>query len=194
LKPNPKTITHQGVVKYQEEVVGLRLFSYLRRHNIGVSGYIAVSAKYRGTGIGGWIHNQTIRQIKADAAADGNPEPFGFCGEVDHPAAAHDEADRRVRERRVQIFKRMGAWVADFGYLEPLKVEGMPIENEADLAALAPDPMLIYIVPFQPGGPPPMEMVACMVRGMLLDTYNLAEEDYFVRHAMQGIVKGVKFV
>jgi GNAT superfamily N-acetyltransferase len=193
-KPNPIAVTHQWVVKYQDEIVGFRLFSYLRRYNIGVSGYIAVSRKFRGLGIGGWIHQKTIEQVKTDAVASGQPEPVGFCGEVDHPDAAHDEEDRQVRSQRIQIFKRMGAWVVDFGYLEPLKVEGMPIENEMDLALLSPDPMLVYIVPFHPRLKPGKDVVSHMVKGMLLDTYHLNEDNFFFIHAMQGIDKGLKFV
>jgi GNAT superfamily N-acetyltransferase len=193
-KPNPKAISHQWVVKYQGEIVGFRLFSYLRRYNMGVSGYIAVSSDFRGFGIGKWIHQKTIEQVKADAAASGQPEPLGFCGEVDHPSAAHDEEDRQVRLQRIQIFKRMGAWVVDFGYLEPLKVEGMPIENEMDLAGLSPDPMLVYIVLFQPEAKPSKKVVSHMVKGMLLDTYHLNENNFFFNHAMQGIEKGLKFV
>jgi len=193
-RPNPKAFTHQWIVKYKDEIVGFRLFSYLRRYNMGVSGYIGVSSQFRSAGIGKWIHQKTIEQVKADAAANGQPEPFGFCGEVDHPDAAHNEEDRQVRLRRIQIFKRMGAWVVDFGYLEPLKVEGMPIENEMGLAELSPDPMLVYIVPFQPGVKPGKNVVAHMVRAMLLDTYHLNEDDFFVCHAMQGIDERLKFV
>jgi hypothetical protein len=187
LEPNPDTITHQWVVKHGENAVGFRLFSYLRHYNVGVSGYIGVSRPYHGMGIGGWIHKRTIEQVKIDAVRNNQEEPFGFCGEVDRPSAANNELDRRLREERIAIFKRMGALVYDFGYLEPLQVEGMPITCQAELEKLEPDSMLVYVVPFQVNKQPTREEITNMVKGMLLITYRLDENNYYYIHALQGI-------
>jgi GNAT superfamily N-acetyltransferase len=203
LQPNAKARTHQWVVFHQQHPVGFRLFSYLKSYNFGVSGYIGVTGSARGQGIGRWIHEQTLQQIIKDATEAGQPAPAGFCGEVDHPDAAGTFAERRIRERRVQIFKRLGAVVMDIDYREPQMVSGMPVDDEAALKASEADRMLFYIVPSSrdhpdfhaPNGQPSQSLVADMLRGMLLDTYGLDENDPFLQRPLEFIQKkGIQYI
>lgn len=184
---DPLTIKHQWIVECEGKYVGFRVFSYMRRHNFGYSGYVGVLRPYRGQGIGRWIHQQTIEQIKADAMAEGQPPPIGFCGELDHPMTAPNERERQIRERRVEIFQRLGTILLDVDYYEPIVVQGMPLDDEQSLLGVEPDPMLLYLTPFQPDIQLAPEQIADIVVGVLVDGYRLSEDSWYVRRALESI-------
>jgi GNAT superfamily N-acetyltransferase len=187
LEDEPLAVIHQWVIEYQGEYVGFQLFNYLRRCNFGFSRYTGLLPAYRGLGIGRWIHEKVIEQIKADAAAHGQPTPIGFCGELEHPAAAHDEREKRIRERRVEIYRNMGDIVLDIDYLEPPIVQDMPVDDEQSLLGVEPEPMLFCLNPFQPITRPSPEQIAELVVGVLVDNYRLSEDSWYVRRVLAAI-------
>jgi GNAT superfamily N-acetyltransferase len=187
LEDDPLAVIHQWVVGYQGEYVGFRLFNYLRRRNFGFSRYVGLLPAYRGLGIGRWIHQKTIEQIKADAAAQGQPTPIGFCGELDHPATAPDERERRIREQRVEIFRQLGVVVLDVDYFEPPMVQGMRVDDDQSLVGVDPEPMLFYLTPFQPITRPSPEQIAELVVGVLADNYRLGEDNWYVCQVLASI-------
>ena len=187
LEDDPLAVIHQWVVGYQGEYVGFRLFNYLRRRNFGFSRYVGLLPAYRGIGIGRWIHQKTIEQIKADAAAQGQPTPIGFCGELDHPATAPDERERRIREQRVEIFRQLGVVVLDVDYFEPPMVQGMRVDDDQSLVGVEPEPMLFYLTPFQPITRPSPEQIAELVVGVLADNYRLGEDNWYVCQVLASI-------
>jgi GNAT superfamily N-acetyltransferase len=187
LEDDPLAVIHQWVVEYQGEYIGLRLFNYLRQRNFGFTRYVGLLPAYHRLGIGRWIHQKAIEQIKADAAAQGQPTPIGFCGELDHPAAAPDDRERRIREQRVEIFHRMGVIVLDIDYFEPPMIQGMRVDDGQTLVGVEPEPMLFCLTPFRPITQPSPEQIAELVVGVLVDNYRLSEDSWYVRRVLASI-------
>jgi GNAT superfamily N-acetyltransferase len=111
--------SHFWIMKAGEEVVGLTVFNYLTRHNIGYLGYIAVSASQRGKGAGAWLFQQTKRQITQDAREHGYSGPIGLAGEVERVEDATTEAEKSIRTRRLAFYRRLGGIPLPVVFLAP---------------------------------------------------------------------------
>lgn len=184
---DPLAVIHQWVVTCAGKPVGLRLFNYLKRRNFAFGRYVGLLPPYRGMGIGRFIQERTIEQLHRDARNNSFSEPIGICGEVDDPALAKDERERRVRERRVQIFERLGAIWLDVNYIEPTMIRGIEPDNPEELERLEPKRRLFYLAPIQPISKPTPELTTELVKGVLIDNYRLSETSWYVRQALESI-------
>ena len=162
----------------------------MRRHNLGFSRYLGLTSAYRGLGIGRYLHEQTIKQLKQDAAMLNQPAPLGFCGEVDHPAGATTTAEKQRREERIAIYKRLGATLLNIDYYEPTAIQGVQIASDERLAnagAIGPDQMYLYFVPFVSGFVPTKHQMGEMVTAVLVDNYGLHSDSWYVKNALKSL-------
>jgi GNAT superfamily N-acetyltransferase len=80
--------------------------------------YLAVSREHRGHGIGSRLFAYTWDQAMRVASTRGR-ELRGMIWEVDAPAQARTERERRRRLRRIEFFQRLGASALTTNYLQP---------------------------------------------------------------------------
>lgn len=77
--------------------------------------YLAVDGKRRGCGLGGRLFKETLR---LGCTRHGGGE-LDLVWEVEDPAAAKDDAERRKRERRLRFFDNQGGRLLPCPYMQP---------------------------------------------------------------------------
>ena len=115
----PATHNHLWVLERGNAAIGLRVFCYLPRRDLGYGIFIGVLPPYRSLGLGAWLVRQTIDQLASDAKVYRRPEPLGYCAEVERVGDAESAADRLTRQRRLAFHIRNGALLLPVDYLEP---------------------------------------------------------------------------
>jgi GNAT superfamily N-acetyltransferase len=182
-----RKVYHLWLVEYEGEFAGFRMFNYVRRFHFGFSGFIGFLPQYRGMGLGSSLQTAIMAQLLEDAAQDGHDDALGLVGELDRPSAATTAEERAVRLQRVNIFRRMGGLILNVDYVEPPLVEGLQVEDPADLIYAKPMPSLLYLIPHDPTlglDTPTMEQI---IRGVYSEAYNLDERSSYMQHALHSL-------
>ncbi len=170
-------INHAWLVTYRGEPVGLRLFSYLPQRRIGHGAFVGLLPQTRGMGLGSWLVEQTKLQLAWDAHTLGQPQPLGYCAEVERSEDGVDAADRQIRQQRLQFHWQNGAQLLPVQYWEPdqalwsnsTSVHPMHLVFYAQAAASTITPALVRAV----------------VEGLYCDVYRMPPETALLRQVLQ---------
>ncbi|MBN1178300.1 MAG: GNAT family N-acetyltransferase, partial [Anaerolineae bacterium] len=146
---HPATLDHVWVVEQDGTPIGIRILSYVHTRNFGHDAFVGLLPAYRGQGIGGWLVEQSLRQIGLDAEQFGQPPPLGYCTEVEPAADAADVAERRERERVLAFHLRHGGVLLDVDYTEPPMIAGVRYFDPQHFTDLSPTPMHLVFYPLQ---------------------------------------------
>lgn len=117
--PSATLINHAWLVEIDQQVVGLRLFSYLPQRNIGHGAFVGLLPQARGLGLASWLVRCTLRQLTLDAEAMQLPQPLGYCAEVERVSDAHTTSDLRQRIASQHFHETNGALHLPVEYQEP---------------------------------------------------------------------------
>lgn len=177
----PAMHNHLWLVERSSTPIGVRLFCYLHRRDLGYGVFIGVQTPYRSAGLGSWLVQQTKLQLALDAQAYDRPEPLGYFVEVDRAEDANSEMERLIRQRRLNFQLRNGAVLLPVDYLEP------PLPPAADTTGRSPAP-----------APRPMHLVfhptgghRSLTRSQLLDLLNGIYSDVYQLPATAPLVRQV---
>lgn len=176
---NPSTdsaeITHLRALVEQETVVGFSYFSCYREYYLGFLKFIAVRVDIRGKGYGPILLQDAVQQLRIDGVhATGWPY-LGLVFEVERPETAENEADRLLRERRIEFYRRNGARM-----LEQVDYIAPPVT--ADQPSLPFHLMVLRAVP-KYGMQRWLRQKA--VKALLIEGYGEDPDSWFVRHALE---------
>lgn len=181
---HPATFDHVWLVEVDGEFAGVRIFSYVYTRDMGHGAYVGLLKPYRGLGIGTWLVQQTLRQLQADAAAFGRPEPIGYCVEVE-PV----EPRQRETEQRLAFHVQAGGVPLAVDYLEPPMIQGVSYIAPEQLTGVEPQPMQLVFYPTQPGQRLGLEEQIQIAEGLILDVYRLDRADPLFQRAINSICK-----
>jgi len=107
--------------------LGLSFYGYFRDVRLGFLYYLAVQPELRGQGLGAWLFHQTLAQLPQDAKSTGGEPPRGLVWEVERPVDADTPAERDLRQRRINFYRRNGALLLDRSdFLAPPLAEHLP--------------------------------------------------------------------
>lgn len=186
---HPATLDHVWTVEVEGEPVGVRIFSYVHTRDIGHGAYVGLLKPYRGLGIGTWLVEQTLRQLQADAAALDQPEPLGYCVEVEPIGSAQSAAERLLFQRRLAFHIHAGGVPLDVDYVEPPMIRDVSYISPEQLTGIEPKPMELIFYPIQSDQWLGREVQLQIVEGLLLDVYRLDRADPLVQRAIESIQK-----
>jgi len=125
-------VFHLLVAESEEHVRGFITAYYFHRDrrrqvaNLGFFIYLAIHARHRGKGLGTRLYLSALEAVKLDAFLC-DETLAGVIFDVEPPELAPDEDNRKRRERRIALYRRLGA-----DYLEGARVtypparEGLP--------------------------------------------------------------------
>lgn len=178
-------IFHLWMLEHNGEMAGFRIFQYLRQRHFGYGQFVGLLPQYRSRGLGWILQRYTIEQICADAAAQGQKTPIGFCGEIADPSLASDEGEVLQRQQRKEIFGRFGAHFPHVNYAAPYMVAGHEEDSQTPESVLTS--RLFYIIPIRPTLSFEKSQIAHFVRGVLLDGYRLNRQSPLVNETLASI-------
>lgn len=168
-------ITHLRALMEQEAVVGFSYFSSYQEYYLGFLKFIAVRADIRGKGYGPILLQDAIQQLRADGVRTTGWPYLGLVFEVERPETAENEADRLLRERRMEFYRRNGAkLIEEVDYIAP------PVT--ADQPSLPFHLMVLRAVP-KYGMQRWLRQKA--VKALLIEGYGENPDSWFVRHALE---------
>ena len=110
-----------------DRVWGMASFSYYCATRWAYLPFLAIHNEERGRGLGGYLFQEVLLQVKEDAIRlDGKPG-IGLCFEVERPQDGHDDAEREKRQRRIRFYERNGAFVINgVDFVAPPLGHGFP--------------------------------------------------------------------
>jgi GNAT superfamily N-acetyltransferase len=159
----------------QDEVVGFTLFASYKDYYLGYLKFIAVRADIRGKGYGPILLQDAIQQLRADGRRATGWPYLGLVLEVERPETAESEADRRLRERRIQFYRRNGALMFDdVDYVAPPVAPGQPS---------LPFHLMFLRAVHKYGMQHWLRQKA--VHALLVEGYGENPDSWFVRHALE---------
>ena len=176
---HPATFDHVWVIERDGEYIGLRVMSYVHTRNLGHDAFVGVRQPYRGQGIGGWLVQETMAQLRRDAARFGHGEPLGDCAEVEPP-----EEDGGLA---LDFHLKRGGVVLPVEYYEPPMIRGVSYITDEQLAGVASAPMLLVFYPMSLSVPLRRNDLSAIIEGMYLDVYRLERDSWQFRRAMNSI-------
>ncbi len=185
---HPATFDHVWVIEQNGRYIGLRVLSYIHTRNLGHDAFVGLLEPYRGRGIGGWLVRQTMAQLRRDAMRFGQPEPLGYCAEVELPREAQDEAERRERERAMAFHLKHGGIPLPVDYYEPPMINGVSYIRPEQLTGLQSEPMQLVFYPMQPGRSLGQADLVEVVETLYLDVYRLERDSWQFRQAVSSIL------
>ncbi len=106
--PNSEATRLRALIE-QDVVVGFTYFASYKDYYLGYLKFIAVREDIRGKGYGPVLLQDAIRQLRADGRRATGWPYLGLVLEVERPETAENDEDRRLRERRIQFYRRNGA-------------------------------------------------------------------------------------
>ncbi len=184
-RSHPATIDHLWLIEHNGQPVGVRMFSYLYRRNLGHGAFIGIDQRVRGTGIGRWLVQATHQQLALDALNSGNEAVLGYSAEVTRVEDSQVASERQEREARLRFHLNNGAVLLPVDYIEP-----PVIKNSDDHAArqipIAPQPMHLVFYPSQPNSLN-LTTIQAIVEAIYHDVYYLDQDNPFVQHALASL-------
>ncbi len=95
---------------------------------LGFGDYLGIAPARRGRGIGSRLYREGLASLEREAAAR-EEDLAGMAFDVECPDAAPSSENRRLRERRIAFYERLGArLLADVDFWEPVEA-GKPEER-----------------------------------------------------------------
>jgi GNAT superfamily N-acetyltransferase len=168
-------LTRLRALVEQDEVVGFTLFASYKDYYLGYLKFIAVRADIRGKGYGPLLLQDAIQQLRADGRRATGWPYLGLVLEVERPESAESEADRRLRERRIQFYRRNGALMFDdVDYVAPPVAPGQPS---------LPFRLMFIRAVHKYGMQHWLRRKA--VQALLVEGYGESPDSWFVRHALE---------
>lgn len=184
---HPTTYNHVWAIQLHGQSIGIRHFCYVRTRNFGYGIFVGVLPAYRSLGIGKWLVEQTVTQLREDAMRFGQPDPLGYCIEVEKIETATTPEGQEVCRRRLAFHHKNGAFILPVEYHEAPVIPG---RNHTDADSPLPKSMHLMFYPFdQRTALEPREVID-IVEGLYLDVYLLSATTPFVRQALQSICAG----
>ncbi|MBC8505091.1 MAG: hypothetical protein ISR58_18190 [Anaerolineales bacterium] len=144
---NPNYLRHNWLILKKDIAVGLALFSYLIKSNIGFFRYLGVDPEHRYEGIGYNVIQELKKQFCIDAKIYGNPDPLGYCFEIESLAMAPNKREKEINQNRLDYFVNRGAIVLEVDYFEPVLASDEKLSEES--AAEKPKPMHLLLQPIE---------------------------------------------
>lgn len=116
---------HLLIAKHEDDVIGMAYCLYFEQDpqgdplHLGYLLYLAVDERCRGLGIGARFYRALTATLQTDAIYRGG-ELAGIIYEVERPELASSEADRKLRQRRIAFYERLGAHILQgIDYVQP---------------------------------------------------------------------------
>jgi len=132
---------HHWLILENGKPIGFALSRYLIQSNIGFFRYLAIDPNSQGKGIGYHVVQELKKQFQSDAQTFDNPEPLGYCFEVEIPELSGNEEERFINQRRLDFFvKKCAAIVLNVDYFEPVIVDDESANEK-------PKPMILMFQP-----------------------------------------------
>lgn len=184
---HPATINHLWSIQLEGQIIGVRHFCYVRPRNFGYGIFVGVLPAYRSLGIGKWLVEQTVTQLREDAARFGQPEPLGYCIEVEQVENATTPEEQEVCRRRLAFHQKNGAFILPVTYFEPPLPPG---RSYTGAGVPPPKPMHLMFYPFDQRTTLEPGKLTAIVASLYLDVYQLSATTAFVRQALRSIDAG----
>lgn len=184
---HPTTFDHVWVVEQQDKFIGFRIFSYLPARNFAHDAFVGILEPYRKQGIGTWLVDQTMAQLSADAERFGQPEPLGYCAEIDPPPDINDDNKQKLWDTRLAFYRKCGSIFLDIAYYEPPMIQQVTYVSQAELTGIQPQLMQLVFHPTHPRSELTEAELVKIVEGMYLDVYRLEPDSWYVRKALDSI-------
>lgn len=163
-------VSHLWLVEADQRPVGLRIFHYLPVRSLGYGAFIGLLPAYRGRGLGSWVQQAMLAQLRADARRMGRPALYGCCSEVD-PSAAD----------RLAFFQRFGGIRLDLPYYEPPMVERLPAwVGCEESAAIPPRRMDLLFYAGRPGQRLGPEEAAGVAEALYSEYYRVPVDSWYL--------------
>lgn len=126
-RPQDGRIWHFYAAVEGRTVSGLSIYEYYRAARLGYLFYMAVNPERRGRGMGSWLFQQTLERLGQDARLLHGPPPLGMFWEVERPEDAMGEAERTMRARRIEFYRRNGGLLLEgIDFVAPPVGPGLP--------------------------------------------------------------------
>lgn len=168
--------THYWAAVEDQTVWGIAFFSYFPRTRMSFLAYIAVRPDLRGGGFGARLYQRMLQQAAEDARVFGQTA-LGAALEVEKPALAASPAERDLRQRRIQFYQRLGAFIVDgIDFIAP------PLSLGASAM-----PYHILFHPLALPGALNAEHLRQIVRTTLGFGYRLSPQNPYYRRALRSI-------
>jgi GNAT superfamily N-acetyltransferase len=168
-------VTHLRALVEDGMVVGFTYFSSYKNYYLGYLKFIAVREDSRGKGYGAILLQDALRLLRADGRRATGWPYVGLVLEVERPETAKNDADRQLRERRIQFYLRNGAaMIEDTDYIAPPVAPGQPS---------LPFHLMILRAVHKYGMQRWLRRKA--VQALLVEGYGEAPDSWFVRHALE---------
>jgi GNAT superfamily N-acetyltransferase len=120
-------IPHFFAAVREDRALGISFYGYYREMRLGFLYYLAVDPEQRGQGLGGWLLQMTLANLRSDATRSNGLPPRGLIWEVERPVDAETSAEREFRQRRINFYQRNGALLLDrIDFLAPPLGSGLP--------------------------------------------------------------------
>ena len=87
-----RMVPHQWIVEVDGEVAGFYIFDYRPERNCGLSLFMGLYPQFRAVAVNGYqrlaffLFDESVRQVREDAARFDRPRPPGLVGEIELPA------------------------------------------------------------------------------------------------------------
>jgi GNAT superfamily N-acetyltransferase len=168
-------VAHFHALVEQGEVVGFSYFSTYKQYYLGYLKFIAVRADLRGKRYGPLLLQDALQQLRADGRRATGWPYLGLVLEVERPETADTDQDRRLRERRIQFYRRNGAVMLEgVDYVAPPVASGQPSL-----------PFHLMVLRAVPKYGMQRWLGPSAVKALVVEGYGEDPGSWFVRHALE---------
>jgi GNAT superfamily N-acetyltransferase len=168
-------VAHFHALVEQGEVVGFSYLSTYNQYYLGYLKFIAVRADLRGKRYGPLLLQDALQQLRADGKRATGWPYLGLVLEVERPETADNDQDRRLRERRIQFYRRNGAVMLEgVDYVAPPVASGQPSL-----------PFHLMVLRAVPKYGMQRWLGPRAVKALVVEGYGEDPDSWFVRHALE---------